>query len=145
MKKVTIYTDGACSGNPGPGGWAAVLQYGDKTRELSGGEAQTTNNRMELLAAISALELLKEPCEVALYTDSQYLCNAVNKGWLKGWKAKGWKRKEGELKNPDLWQRLDALLATHAVTFFWVKGHADNAFNNRCDALAVAEREKFAR
>jgi len=145
MKKVTIYTDGACSGNPGPGGWAAVLQYGDKTRERSGGEAQTTNNRMELLAAISALELLKEPCEVALYTDSQYLCNAINKGWLKGWKAKGWKRKEGELKNPDLWQRLDALLATHAVTFFWVKGHADNAFNNRCDALAVAEREKFAR
>ena len=145
MKKVTIYTDGACSGNPGPGGWAAVLQYGDKTRELSGGEAQTTNNRMELLAAISALELLKEPCEVALYTDSQYLCNAINKGWLKGWKVKGWKRKEGELKNPDLWQRLDALLATHAVTFFWVKGHADNAFNNRCDALAVAEREKFAR
>ena len=145
MKKVTIYTDGACSGNPGPGGWAAVLQYGDKTRELSGGEEQTTNNRMELLAAISALELLKEPCEVALYTDSQYLCNAINKGWLKGWKAKGWKRKEGELKNPDLWQRLDALLATHAVTFFWVKGHADNAFNNRCDALAVAEREKFAR
>ena len=144
MKKVTIYTDGACSGNPGPGGWAAVLQYGDQTRELSGGEAQTTNNRMELLAAISALELLKEPCEVALYTDSQYLCNAINKGWLKGWKAKGWKRKEGELKNPDLWQRLDALLATHAVTFFWVKGHADNAFNNRCDALAVAEREKFA-
>ena len=144
MKKVTIYTDGACSGNPGPGGWASVLQYGDKTRELSGGEAQTTNNRMELLAAISALELLKEPCEVALYTDSQYLCNAINKGWLKGWKAKGWKRKEGELKNPDLWQRLDALLATHAVTFFWVKGHADNAFNNRCDALAVAEREKFA-
>ena len=145
MKKVTIYTDGACSGNPGPGGWAAVLQYGDKTRELSGGEAQTTNNRMELLAAISALELLKEPCEVALYTDSQYLCNAINKGWLKGWKAKGWKRKEGELKNPDLWQRLDALLTTHTVTFHWVKGHADNEFNNRCDALAVSEREKFAR
>ena len=145
MKQVIIYSDGSCLGNPGPGGWAAVLQYGDKTRELSGGEAQTTNNRMELLAAISALELLKEPCEVALYTDSQYLCNAINKGWLKGWKAKGWKRKEGELKNPDLWQRLDALLATHAVTFFWVKGHADNAFNNRCDALAVAEREKFAR
>ena len=144
MKKVTIYTDGACSGNPGPGGWAAVLQYGDKTKELSGGEAQTTNNRMELLAAISALELLKEPCEVDLFTDSQYLCNAINKGWLRGWKAKGWKRKEGELKNPDLWQRLDALLVTHAVTFTWVKGHADNEFNNRCDALAVSEREKFA-
>lgn len=145
MKKVTIYTDGACSGNPGPGGWAAVLQYGDKTRELSGGEAQTTNNRMELLAAISALALLKEPCEVDLFTDSQYLCNAINKGWLKSWKAKGWKRKEGELKNPDLWQRLDALLTTHTVTFYWVKGHADNKFNNRCDAMAVAEREKFAR
>jgi len=145
MKKVTIYTDGACSGNPGPGGWAAVLQYGDKTRELSGGEAQTTNNRMELLAAISALALLKEPCEVDLFTDSQYLCNAINKGWLKGWKAKGWKRKEGELKNPDLWQRLDALLTTHTVTFHWVKGHADNECNNRCDALAVSEREKFAR
>ena len=145
MKKVTIYTDGACSGNPGPGGWAAVLQYGDKSRELSGGEAQTTNNRMELLAAISALELLKEPCEVDLFTDSQYLCNAVSKGWLKGWKAKGWKRKEGELKNPDLWQRLDALLTTHTVTFHWVKGHADNECNNRCDALAVSEREKFAR
>ncbi len=145
MKKVTIYTDGACSGNPGPGGWAAVLQYGDKTRELSGGEAQTTNNRMELLAAISALALLKEPCEVDLFTDSQYLCNAINKGWLKGWKAKGWKRKEGELKNPDLWQRLDALLTTHTVTFHWVKGHADNECNNRCEALAVSEREKFAR
>lgn len=145
MKKVIIYTDGACSGNPGPGGWAAVLQYGDKSRELSGGEAQTTNNRMELLAAISALQLLKEPCEVDLYTDSQYLCNAINKGWLKGWKAKGWKRKDGELKNPDLWQALDALLATHAVTFYWVKGHANNKFNNRCDELAVSEREKFAR
>lgn len=145
MKRVTIYTDGACSGNPGPGGWAAILQYGDKTRELSGGEAQTTNNRMELLAAISALTLLKEPCEVDLFTDSQYLCNAINKGWLKSWKLKGWKRKEGELKNPDLWQRLDALLSTHAVTFHWVKGHADNKYNNRCDAMAVAEREKFAR
>ena len=145
MKHITIYTDGACSGNPGPGGWGAILEWNGTEKELSGGEAQTTNNRMELLAAISALELLKEPCEVALYTDSQYLCNAINKGWLKGWKVKGWKRKEGELKNPDLWQRLDALLATHAVTFFWVKGHADNVFNNRCDALAVAEREKFAR
>lgn len=145
MKQVTIYTDGACSGNPGPGGWAAILQYGDKTRELSGGEAQTTNNRMELLAAISALALLKEPCEVELFTDSQYLCNAINKGWLKSWKLKGWKRKEGELKNPDLWQRLDTLLSTHAVTFHWVKGHADNKYNNRCDAMAVAEREKFAR
>ena len=136
MKKVTIYTDGACSGNPGPGGWAAVLQYGDKTRELSGGEAQTTNNRMELLAAISALELLKEPCEVALYTDSQYLCNAINKGWLKGWKAKGWTRgKAGELKNKELWQEMDRLLAEHDVTFVKVKGHANDKWNNRADAL----------
>jgi ribonuclease HI len=144
MKQITIYTDGACSGNPGPGGWGAILRYQDVQRELSGGEKQTTNNRMELLGAISALEALKEPCEVELYTDSQYLVNAINKGWLKAWKAKGWKRKDGELKNPDLWQRLDALLAAHKVSFHWVKGHADNEFNNRCDALAVKEREKFA-
>lgn len=144
MKQVTIYTDGACSGNPGPGGWGAILRYQDMQRELSGGEKQTTNNRMELLGAISALEALKESCEVDLYTDSQYLVNAINKGWLKAWKAKGWKRKDGELKNPDLWQRLDALLATHKVSFHWVKGHADNEFNNLCDALAVKEREKFA-
>lgn len=144
MKQVTIYTDGACSGNPGPGGWGAILRYQDMQRELSGGEKQTTNNRMELLGAISALEALKESCEVDLFTDSQYLVNAINKGWLKAWKAKGWKRKDGELKNPDLWQRLDALLATHKVSFHWVKGHADNEFNNLCDALAVKEREKFA-
>lgn len=144
MKKVTIYTDGACSGNPGPGGWAAVLRYGELIRELSGGEAQTTNNRMELLGAIEALKALKEPCEVDLYTDSQYLVNAINKGWLVSWKAKGWKRKDGALKNPDLWQELDRLLAIHKVSFHWVKGHADNEWNNRCDALAVKEREKFA-
>ena len=144
MKTVTIYTDGACSGNPGPGGWGAILRYGGAEKVLSGGEAQTTNNRMELLAAISALELLKEPCEVALYTDSQYLCNAINKGWLRGWKAKGWKRKGGEVKNLDLWQELDALLTKHEVTFRWVKGHADNEYNNRCDALAVKERDRAA-
>ena len=144
MKKITIYTDGACSGNPGPGGWAAVLRYGDLIRELSGGEAQTTNNRMELLGAIEALKALKEPCQVDLYTDSQYLVNAINKGWLVSWKAKNWRRKDGELKNPDLWQELDRLLAVHKVSFHWVKGHADNEWNNRCDALAVKEREKFA-
>ncbi len=143
MKKITIYTDGACSGNPGPGGWAAVLRYGDLIRELSGGEAQTTNNRMELLGAIEALKALKEPCQVDLYTDSQYLANAINKGWLSSWKEKNWKRKDGELKNPDLWQELDRLLAIHSVSFHWVKGHADNEWNNRCDALAVKEREKF--
>ena len=144
MQEVTIYTDGACSGNPGPGGWGAILEYKGKRRELSGGEAQTTNNRMELLAAISALEALKEPCTVTLYTDSQYFAKAINDGWLIGWKKKGWKRKDGPLKNPDLWQKLDALLAQHEVTVVWVKGHADNEGNNRCDELAVMEREKFA-
>jgi ribonuclease HI len=144
MKSVTIYTDGACSGNPGPGGWAAILRYGQHERAISGGEAETTNNRMELLGAIRALELLREPCAVALYTDSQYLANAINLGWLENWKTRGWRRKEGPLKNPDLWQRLDELLQTHDVTFHWVKGHAENEYNNRCDAMAVAEREKFS-
>jgi len=144
MKQVTIYTDGACSGNPGPGGWAAILKFGPYEKELSGGEAQTTNNRMELLGAINGLQALKEPCAVDLYTDSQYLSNAINLGWLEGWKKKNWKRKDGALKNVDLWQTLDKLLQTHTVTFHWVKGHAENAYNNRCDALAVAEREKFA-
>ncbi|MEG1243177.1 MAG: ribonuclease HI [Oscillospiraceae bacterium] len=144
MKQITIYTDGACSGNPGPGGWGAVLQYKETTRELSGGETQTTNNRMELMGAISALNALNEPCAVDLFTDSQYIANAINKGWLKGWKAKNWKRKDGELKNVDLWQELDRLLSTHEVSFHWVKGHADNEFNNRCDTLAVSQRDKFA-
>ena len=144
MKKVTIYTDGACSGNPGPGGWGAILRYGERMKELSGGEKETTNNRMELLGAISALSALKEPCEVELYTDSQYLSNAINLGWLRTWKSKGWTRKGGELKNIDLWKELDGLLNTHSVKFFWVKGHADNEFNNRCDALAVAERDKYS-
>ncbi|MEG2527159.1 MAG: ribonuclease HI, partial [Oscillospiraceae bacterium] len=144
MKQITIYTDGACSGNPGPGGWGAVLQYKDTKREMSGGETQTTNNRMELMGAISALNALNEPCAVDLFTDSQYIANAINKGWLKGWKAKNWKRKDGELKNVDLWQELDRLLAEHTVTFHWVKGHADNEFNNRCDTLAVSQRDKFA-
>ena len=145
MKQIIIYTDGACSGNPGPGGWGAILRYKDTVRELSGGEKQTTNNRMELMGAIYALKALKEPCEVELYTDSQYLVKAINEGWLKGWKAKNWKRKDGELKNIDLWQQLDALLTTHSVSFHWVKGHADNENNNRCDSLAVAQRDKFSR
>lgn len=144
MKQVTIYTDGACSGNPGPGGWGAILLYKDTIRELSGGEEHTTNNRMELLGVISALSALKEPCEIELYTDSQYIANAINKGWLQGWKAKNWKRKDGELKNIDLWQELDKLLNTHAVSFNWVKGHAENQYNNRCDELAVKERDKFS-
>ncbi len=144
MKHVTIYTDGACSGNPGPGGWGAILQYGTAEKELSGGEHQTTNNRMELLGVIHALQALREPCFVDLYTDSQYICNAINQHWLDGWKRAGWKRKGGELKNPDLWQTLDKLLHTHTVTFHWVKGHADNEFNNRCDRMAVAQRDRHA-
>lgn len=145
MKKVCIYTDGACSGNPGPGGWAAILSYNGHERELSGGEPATTNNRMELIAAISALEALKEPCEVELWTDSQYLARAVNEGWLAGWKRRGWRRKEGELKNPELWQALDTLLARHNVSFNWLKGHDGHEYNERCDALAVAQRDKFSR
>ena len=142
MKKVRIYTDGACSGNPGPGGWGAILIYGENKKELSGGEKSTTNNRMELTSVISALSALREPCQVKLSTDSQYVANAINQGWLKSWQQKGWKRKGGEVKNPDLWIKLVPLLETHDVTFEWVKGHADNEFNNRCDEIAVAEAKK---
>ena len=145
MKTVAIYTDGACSGNPGPGGWGAVLCYNRTEKELSGGAARTTNNRMELTGVITALQTLKEPCEVTLYTDSQYIVNAINKKWLAGWKAKNWKRKDGELKNIDLWQELDRLLSVHSVTFNWVKGHAENELNNRCDALAVSQRDKYSK
>ena len=145
MKKVCIYTDGACSGNPGPGGWAAILTYGENERELSGGEKETTNNRMELSAVIAALGALKQPCEVELWTDSQYIEKAINEGWLAGWKRRGWKRKGGELKNIELWQEHDRLLARHKVNFNWLKGHDGHEYNERCDALAVAERDKFSR
>ncbi len=144
MKTVTIYTDGACSGNPGPGGWAAILRHGEHERELSGGERETTNNRMELGGVIAGLTALKMPCKVDLYTDSQYIVKAINDGWLAGWKKRGWRRKDGELKNIELWQELDSLLNKHDVTFNWVKGHSDNEYNNRCDALAVMERDKAA-
>lgn len=143
MKKLDIYTDGACSGNPGAGGWGAILLYGTRRKELSGGAASTTNNRMELTAVISALEILKEPCQVTLYTDSQYIVNAVNQHWLDAWIRAGWKRKTGPVKNPDLWQRLAQLLRTHQVRFVWVKGHAENPYNNRCDEMAVAESWKY--
>ena len=143
MKAVTIYTDGACSGNPGPGGWGAILEYRGAEKELSGGEPETTNNRMELTAVIRALALLKEPCSVTVTTDSQYIVRAINEGWLKKWKAAGFTKKGG-LKNAELWRELDGLLQTHDVRFVWVKGHADNEYNNRCDAMAVAEREKYA-
>jgi len=143
MKKVTIYTDGACSGNPGPGGWGAILIYKGTKKELSGGEALTTNNRMELESVLCALEQLKEPCEVELYTDSQYITNAINLGWLDSWKRMGWKRKGGEVKNIDQWIRLGPMLEKHKITFIWVKGHAENEHNNRCDEMAVAQSREF--
>ena len=143
MKNVEIYTDGACSGNPGPGGWGAVLMYGKHKREMSGGEKMTTNNRMELSAVIEALSTLTEPCGVTLYTDSKYVSDAINKGWLKSWQQKNWRKKDGEVKNPDLWQALLPLLEKHSVSFVWVRGHADNQWNNRCDELAVAFRKRF--
>jgi len=144
MKKVKIYTDGACSGNPGRGGWGAIVMYKDAVKEISGGEPETTNNRMELTAVIEALKLLKEPCEVELYSDSQYITNAINKQWLSSWQKNNWRLKSrGAVKNPDLWQSLVPLLETHKVTFIWVKGHADSEYNNRCDELAVSESNKF--
>jgi len=141
MKNVAIYTDGACSGNPGPGGWGAILIYKNTNKELSGGEISTTNNRMELISVISALEALREPCEVDLYTDSKYVANAINLGWLESWRKRGWKRKGGEVKNLDLWLKLVPLLETHSVRLNWIKGHADNEYNNRCDELAVSEAQ----
>ena len=139
MKQVTIYTDGACSGNPGPGGYGVILVYGGREKELSGGEPMTTNNRMELTAAIVGLEALKEPCSVLLVSDSKYLVDAVEKDWLRQWKAKNWKKADGKpVLNPDLWRRLDAQLARHDVTLQWIKGHAGHPFNERCDAMAVS-------
>ena len=144
MKTVTIYTDGACSGNPGPGGWGAVLRYQDVEKELSGGEAETTNNRMELTAVIRALECLNQPCVVELYSDSKYVIDALSLGWAKGWQARGWKKPDKKpAPNPDLWQQLLELTERHEMRYHWVKGHADNPYNNRCDQLAVAESRKF--
>ena len=145
MKTVTIYTDGACSGNPGPGGWGAILVYGEKEKTLSGGEAKTTNNRMELTAVIRALEQLKEPCRVELWSDSKYVIDALIQGWAKGWQARGWiKPDKKPALNPELWARLLELCDKHSVSCHWVKGHADNPKNNRCDQLAVAAREAIA-
>lgn len=145
MKKVTIYTDGACSGNPGPGGWGAILSYGSAEKELSGGEKETTNNRMELTAVITALGMLKEPCAVDLYSDSKYVIDSVTKDWVYSWQKKGWRKADkSPALNVDLWEQLLPLLERHQVTFHWVKGHAENEKNNRCDQLAVAESKKFA-
>ena len=137
-ERVKIYTDGACSGNPGPGGWGALLLFGEKEKQLSGAEPATTNNRMELMAAISALEALTRPCAVDLYTDSQYVRNGIS-SWIKGWKAKGWLTADRKpVKNEDLWKRLDAARGRHEVAWHWVKGHADDALNNRVDGMARA-------
>ncbi|MDR2726470.1 MAG: ribonuclease HI [Deltaproteobacteria bacterium] len=140
MKHVTIHTDGSCLGNPGPGGWGCVLRFGEHVRELSGGYSHTTNNRMELAAAIFALETLKEACRVDLFTDSQYLRNAVAQRWLDTWKGNGWKTAAKKpVKNRDLWERLDRQLQTHQVPFHWVKGHAGHNDNERCDILAKTQ------
>ena len=137
--KITIHTDGACSGNPGPGGYGTVMQYGERRNELSGGFRKTTNNRMELLAVIKGLQALNRPCEVTVFSDSKYIVDAVNKGWAKRWQANGWKRnKRDRALNPDLWAQLLVLLNTHTVKLRWVKGHAGNPGNERADALAVA-------
>ena len=144
MKSVEIYTDGACSGNPGPGGWGAILRYNGAEKTLSGGERQTTNNRMELTGVIMALAALKEPCVVELYSDSKYVIDGLEKGWAKGWRARGWVKSDKKpALNPDLWETLLELTAGHQMTYHWVKGHAENPYNNRCDQMAVAESKKY--
>lgn len=141
MKKILIYTDGACLRNPGPGGWAAILECEGVRKELAGGEIATTNNRMELQAAIQALSALKEPCDIDLFTDSEYLREGITK-WIQGWKARGWKKK---VKNKDLWQALDAVAAEHKVAWHWVRGHSGHPENERCDFLAMQEAERLNR
>ena len=144
MKEVMLFTDGACSGNPGPGGWGAILRYAGTEKELSGGEPSTTNNRMELSVVIEGLSALKEPCAVTVVTDSKYVFDGVTKGWAAGWRSRGWVKKDGKpALNPDLWERLLELLAVHKVTFNWVKGHAGHPENERCDRLAVAQYAKY--
>ena len=146
MKLVTIYTDGACSGNPGPGGWGAILSYKGVQKEMSGGESHTTNNRMELTGVIEALAILKEPCKVSLYTDSRYVVDGIEKGWARKWRENGWMRnKKEKAQNPDLWEKLLNLLDVHEVTFFWVRGHAENEKNNRCDELAVLKSKEYTK
>lgn len=144
LKRVEIFTDGACSGNPGPGGYGVVLKYGTARKELSGGEEQTTNNRMELTAAIVGLEALKEKCAVMLYSDSKYLIDAIKLGWAEKWRENGWMRNKKDVAlNSDLWEKLLDLVEFHQVELVWVKGHAGHPENERCDALAVAESQKF--
>ena len=144
MKIVTLYTDGACSGNPGPGGWGAILEFRGTEKELSGGAPDTTNNRMELTAVIEGLKALKEPCIVELYSDSKYVIDALSKGWAVSWQQKGWRKADKKpALNPDLWEELLTLVSKHELRYHWVKGHADNPKNNRCDELAVEQSKKF--
>jgi ribonuclease HI len=144
MKKVEIYTDGACRGNPGPGGWGAILVYKQKEKVMSGGERATTNNRMELMAAIAAFEALREPCIVLFTSDSKYVIDGLDKGWAEGWKKKGWKKSDGSpALNPELWDRLLTATAPHEIAYHWVKGHAGHPYNERCDALATMEADKL--
>ena len=144
MKHIQIFTNGACSGNPGPGGWGAILRYKAHEKELSGGEAETTNNRMELMALIAALEQLKEPCEIDLCSDSQYVINGLQKGWAKGWRARGWKKADkSPALNSDLWARLLDLSEAHTIHYNWIKGHAGHPENERCDRLAVEQSKRF--
>ncbi|MBP1543866.1 MAG: ribonuclease HI [Oscillospiraceae bacterium] len=145
MKYVEIFTDGACSGNPGPGGYGAILRCDGREKELSGGDAHTTNNRMELTGVITALAALKFPCKVKLTTDSKYVVDGITKGWAAGWRKRGWKKSDGKpALNPDLWQRLLELLEIHDVEFCWIKGHAGHEENERCDRLAVQQRDLFS-
>lgn len=144
MKEVTVYTDGACSGNPGPGGWGAILDYQGRRKELSGGEASTTNNRMELTAVIESLKALKEPCRVTVVTDSQYVSNGITLGWAKSWKENNWRKKDKKpALNPELWDELLTLIEKHTVTFNWIRGHVGHPENERCDELAVGQSKKF--
>lgn len=143
-KKVILYTDGACSGNPGPGGYGAILIYKGIEKEISGGELNTTNNKMEIMAVIKGLESIKEPCDVTVYSDSAYIVNTIQKGWIYSWKKNNWiKSDKSKVKNIDLWEKMLELMDIHNITFIKVKGHADNEYNNRCDKLAVAETQKL--
>jgi len=144
LKRVTLFTDGACSGNPGPGGWGCILRFGDVSKELSGGEPETTNNRMELTALIEGLSALKYRCHVTVYSDSKYVLDAITQGWAKKWRQNGWMRnKKEKALNPDLWERLLSLLEQHEMEYVWVKGHAGHPENERCDELAVEESKKY--
>lgn len=144
MKEVKLYTDGACSGNPGPGGYGAILIFNGKKKEISGGEKETTNNKMEIMAVLEGLKMLKEPCEVTVYSDSAYVVNSIDKGWIYGWKKNNWKKSDkSTVKNIELWEEMLRLMNIHKVKFVKVKGHSDNEYNNRCDALAVKARENL--